>query len=311
MTSVLVCVTIKASISIVKKEEIQKVEILFRQKSAENTLDKSVLDGFGIQRCILKKISFEKDRSNITRKRHYHTGVEIHIIEEGYQIYEIEGQSVRVDSGQFLLIPTLKEHIALKEDFKTSKYAFTFNLKENCMFARSLQTPSFVVASTPPTVRDNLRYIREESARRAPFCYSVVCGRAWECILQLYRLVGICSIESRDLVTNEENDRLILAKQYIEDNICKGVSLPELASYCCISEKQLGRIFEHGVGLTVMEYVRKQRCIRIEKMLSDPSLSLRQISEIMNFNNEYYFNAFFKKHAGMTPGAYRKMVANR
>ena len=53
-----------------------------------------------------------------------------------------------------------------------------------------------------------------------------------------------------------------------------------------ISEKQLERIFERESGLTVMEYVRKRKCIQIEKMLFDPSLSLRHISEIMNFNNE-------------------------
>jgi AraC-like DNA-binding protein len=49
----------------------------------------------------------------------------------------------------------------------------------------------------------------------------------------------------------------------------------------------------------------------IEKLLSDPSLSLRQISEKMEFNNEYHFNSFFKKYAGMTPGAYRKSVVKQ
>ena len=57
-----------------------------------------------------------------------------------------------------------------------------------------------------------------------------------------------------------------------------------------------------------MEYVSRKRCERIEKMLVDPTLSLHSISEIMNFNNEYHFNSFFKKYAGMSPGAYRKAV---
>jgi AraC-like DNA-binding protein len=35
--------------------------------------------------------------------------------------------------------------------------------------------------------------------------------------------------------------------------------------------------------------------------------SIKDISEIMHFNNEYYFNAFFKKYSGMPPGEYRKM----
>jgi AraC-like DNA-binding protein len=109
-------------------------------------------------------------------------------------------------------------------------------------------------------------------------------------------------------VNSEEDHRLTIAKQYIEDNICQPISVSELASYCYISEKQLGRIFVSECGLTVMEYIRKMKCRQIEKMLSDPSLSLRQISEKMNFNNEYHFNSFFKKYAGMSPGTYRKAI---
>ena len=288
------------------------MEILFRQRESEHSENRSALEHLGIERCMLKRIFFERDGARITRKRHYHAGVEIHIIDAGYQTYEIDGQILRVEAGQYLLIPPLVKHVVLEEDPHTLKYAITFHTKENSPFAIFTdQLNSCFVGNTHSSVRESILCIQAEGSARKAFYASVVCGRVMECILHLYRLMGIRDTGIGDSFDAEENDRFLLAKQYVEDNICQRISVPELASYCYISEKQLERIFERESGLTVMEYVRKRKCIQIEKMLFDPSLSLRHISEIMNFNNEYHFNSFFKKYAGMTPGAYRKSVLKK
>ena len=83
----------------------------------------------------------------------------------------------------------------------------------------------------------------------------------------------------------------------------------EVSEYCYLSTKQLTRIFQRYEDISPGEYIMKMRISTIEKLLADDSLSLKQISEITNFKNEYYFNAFFKKHSGMPPGEYRKMLA--
>ena len=105
-----------------------------------------------------------------------------------------------------------------------------------------------------------------------------------------------------------EEVRLTLAKQYIGDNICNSISVDELADYCHIGKKQLTRIFLRGEGCTAAEYVRRARCLHIEKLLADPSQTLSGISEEMHFCNQYYFNTYFKRYSGMTPGAYRRSV---
>ncbi|MBO5836623.1 MAG: helix-turn-helix domain-containing protein, partial [Oscillospiraceae bacterium] len=43
------------------------------------------------------------------------------------------------------------------------------------------------------------------------------------------------------------------------------------------------------------------------KLLLESNLSLKEISQQLHFGSEHYLNAFFKKYAGMPPGAYRKM----
>ena len=134
------------------------MEILFRQKESGNRRPRSFLEEFGIEGCILKYISFEKDRSRITRKRHYHTNIEIHIIEKGYQVYEIGKETVRVESGQFLLVPPGVKHTTLTENNKTEKYAITFRLSEKSTpFA--LPVNEYLLGRTPAPVKENSRCI--------------------------------------------------------------------------------------------------------------------------------------------------------
>jgi AraC-like DNA-binding protein len=99
-----------------------------------------------------------------------------------------------------------------------------------------------------------------------------------------------------------------MAKQYISDNINTPLTVLEVADYCHLSTKQLTRIFIIEEGMHTAEYIRKMRCIEIEKLLCDKALSLKAISEQMGFSSEYYFNSYFKKYAGLAPGIYRRSM---
>ena len=112
---------------------------------------------------------------------------------------------------------------------------------------------------------------------------------------------------SRAVNTNFENLHLTLAKQYIIDNIKEALKLSDVAAYCHLSNKQITRIFEIYENVAPAQYIRQQRIKVIEKTLLDSQQSLKEISEEFNFSSEYYFNAFFKKHTGMSPGEYKKM----
>ena len=85
-------------------------------------------------------------------------------------------------------------------------------------------------------------------------------------------------------------------------------NVTDVSKYCYLSAKQLTRIFQRFEGISPGEYVINKRIKRIEKLLADQNLTLKQIGSMMNFANEYYFNTFFKKYSGMPPGEYRKML---
>ncbi len=109
-------------------------------------------------------------------------------------------------------------------------------------------------------------------------------------------------------VAGEVNEPIIYERRLgIIEIHAQDITFSDVAQYCHLSEKQLSRLFAAANNGTVAQYIRSQRVGRIEQMLIEGQLTIKEISERMNFTDEHYFNAFFKKHAGMTPGKYRRM----
>ena len=283
------------------------MKIIFKQPENDSYQSAVSLEKFGILQCFLKRITSKNDQPNVTRKRHYHKCVEMHIIEKGYQIYEVEGKCVRLEEGKLLMIAPQSYHNLIEEANETEKYSFTFELKNNCMAEQLIsEMDAYFLCEMPTMVWENISYIEKEKRERKPYHTVLICNRVLECILQILRLLPSAAAET--MVEPLGDMRLKLAKQYVEDNICYAVSVDEIAVYCHLGKKQLTRIFLCEEGCTVAEYVRRARCRHIEKLLADPSQTLSEVSEAMHFCNEYYFNTFFKRYAGMTPGAYRRSV---
>ena len=104
------------------------------------------------------------------------------------------------------------------------------------------------------------------------------------------------------------DERLSDAKRYIKDNLGFNITCKQVAQHCYLSVKQLSRIFVKYEGMTLMKYITKAKTEAAEQYLADSNMSLKDISEKLGFCNEYYFNTFFKKNAGLSPGDYRKSV---
>lgn len=256
---------------------------------------------FGVSNCYLKDILLCRDETRMTKKQHQHTGLEMHIIKSGCQEYVVGGKEYRLESGNFLLIYPKVSHQVIASTPNTQKYAITFNMT-------IADGPDCLFGSLTPRVADNIERIVHEVALKKAISNTLIENTLLEIIVWVLRLAGIK--EEKQKCQPEENAQITFAKQFIDDNIAQDPSVSDVAVCCHISSKQLTRIFQKAEGVSPGEYIIRKRVERIESLLAEGSLSLRQISEDMQFSSEHYFNAFFKKYAGMTPGAYRRMHGN-
>lgn len=272
------------------------MKILYKQpKDAKD----GSLNRFCVHNCYLKKISIERDFNRITKKPHHHTDFEMHIIVNGFEEYEVDGKVYKLHSGDFLLIYPNVSHTVISHEPRTQKYSITFNKPTNA-------NQNCILGKYDERIFDNLTFISNEALQNKEISSLLIENSILETLVWVFRLAGIK--ENKSVQINEENAIVTLAKQYIEANIELNPSVSDVAKYSYLSTKQLTRIFNAFEGISPGEYIIKTRIARIEKLVLDRSFSLKRISDIMHFNNEYYFNAFFKKHFGMPPGEYRKML---
>lgn len=272
------------------------MKILYKQAEQDKN---SSLSRFGVQSCYLKKLSIDRDHSRITKKRHHHTGFEMHFVTEGSQEYEVAGKPYKLESGSFLIIYPNVPHKVICSTPQMQKYTITFS--------KQAENPGTCLHGvTSARISQGLSFVADEAALKKEISDMLIENSILEILVLAFRTVGVKENERQ--IQRDENATISLAKQYIDDNIEAVLSVADVAAYCYLSTKQLTRLFKKFEEVSPGEYIIRKRVKHIEKLLAVPTLSLKQISTIMNYENEYYFNAFFKKHSGMPPGEYRKML---
>lgn len=283
------------------------MKILFKgfdEKSGNHK--KSILSEFGITNCYLKYLQIDNDSKNIIKKAHHHNGFEIHIIEKGEQVYESKEQLYKINGGEFLIIPPLVKHKVISSLPGTSKFSFTFNMENKDSYLTLFPFSGCFLNKISPKVEESLKFIIEERENKGSITRVLIENRVFETIILLFRMMGLQEPNQVDNIDSEDF-RISIAKQYINDNIEIPLSVSDISEYCYLSQKQITRLFIKHEGMPPSKYIKKQRAGYIEELLLKGDLSLKAISEKMNFNNEYYFNAFIKKHLGMPPAEYKKM----
>lgn len=111
--------------------------------------------------------------------------------------------------------------------------------------------------------------------------------------------------QSRDRNRNLK-DSLVLAKEFIESNYNRDISLSDVAKYIFLSESYFAHTFKEAFGVSPKNYILKVRIGSAEELLSKTDLKISDIAISVGFSSQQRFNDIFKKHTGLTPLRYRK-----
>ena len=272
------------------------MRILYKQAETD-----SELKFIGVENCYLKHLCSNADSKTTLCKEHHHTEFEIHFMNKGQQKYNVDKKSYVLSDGYCLIIPPLKKHCVADAQFYDSKFSITFSSASPSPF-------SFLkdIIFCKPSERfiNNLNNILKESKTASVFSERIISDCIFEMLVILLRMCGY----SEEKVCAEQvcdDYRLEIAKQYIKDNIEFKITVSDVAAYCSLGTKQLTRLFDKYENITPLRYIHKQRMKHIDSLLMD-GYTLKDISEKMNFSSEYYFNSFYKRSAGISPGKFKK-----
>jgi len=97
----------------------------------------------------------------------------------------------------------------------------------------------------------------------------------------------------------EYEARVLLAINFINENISKKITLEEISSAACFSPFHFHRIFASITGETPVDFLNR---VRLEKaanlLVNSPSMSITEISIVCGFSSMTVFSRAFKKHFG-------------
>ncbi|MBV7270322.1 helix-turn-helix domain-containing protein [Winogradskyella luteola] len=89
--------------------------------------------------------------------------------------------------------------------------------------------------------------------------------------------------------------RLLIAREYIHDNLDKKISLDELSNISCLSKFHLYSSFKTVFGKTPHQYSNSFRMMKAKEMLLSNQYSVSEVTDALGFNDIYSFSKLFKK----------------
>lgn len=150
----------------------------------------------------------------------------------------------------------------------------------------------------------------EKELKKLYFQTKVLSKEQLDALLELLSLIGnyIVETESRIVFLESalENDRILLARKFIENNFQNKITVSDIASAVFQSESYFSHQFKKEVGVSVIQYINRYRIDRAKDMLEQTSLNITEISFRVGFQNLTHFNRIFLKLEGKSPSAYRK-----
>ena len=83
-------------------------------------------------------------------------------------------------------------------------------------------------------------------------------------------------------------------------------SLTDIAKEMGMSFSSFSRIFRETYNISPGQYVINIKLEIAKSLLSSSNILIKNISNLLNFTDEYYFTHYFTKKVGLTPSEYRK-----
>lgn len=117
--------------------------------------------------------------------------------------------------------------------------------------------------------------------------------------------------EFAERVRQARNERSSLShveacKAYVEENLLKNLQVSQIAPALGLSRTYLAHLFKAEEGVTLQQYIQREKCRHAERLLRYSDYPISLIAEYYGFSSPEYFGTCFRQWYGMTPKQYRR-----
>jgi AraC family transcriptional regulator len=233
--------------------------------------------------------------------RHRHETPHFVLVLRGIYLTEARNQDGPCSSSTLIYNPAGTTH---RDCFRSRNGRFlsiTPSLNGSRLLDRDSSVARVVAGESVRSLEGGLitRAIEREFQREKHPSSLVLEGLGLELIGQLIRPEE--RIESRRIP-----DWLLRTKEIIEDCAGSEITIADLAATVAVHPVYLARAFRKYFGNSPGEYVRRNRLLRVRRLLIDTRLPLVEVALQCGFSDQSRMTHAFTSEFGIAPGRYRR-----
>lgn len=119
-----------------------------------------------------------------------------------------------------------------------------------------------------------------------------------------YMIRSYCNlVEKHNMASYSEPIRQILVT--VDASLAGDLSLSRFAKELFLNTSYLSSLFKKEVGMTLTDYVNKNRIAYARKLLKSTTLSIQDVAASSGIPDIHYFTRLFRRETGISPRAYR------
>jgi len=187
------------------------------------------------------------------------------------------------------------------------------------IFIESLPKGYLISMDKSPVISMN-KYSREfikcyneilaEQEKGEPGCFLMIKSLLMKLIVIILKETHASDYKVKDDSINfEPYDRTTIISSlmnYMNKNYMQQISLDKISRNMYLSPAYISKVFKEETGESPINYLIKTRLSNACDMLKKNSLSIKQISKNVGYEDAYYFSKLFKKYYGVPPSKYIK-----
>ena len=131
-------------------------------------------------------------------------------------------------------------------------------------------------------------------------------------LIELFILVERIAVPDESPVNGRPGGQVIRSFRHLIEKNYRDLRLPkEYAELLYITPNHLNALCQELLGRTAGELIRERVILEAKRLLTNRALTVTEIAYELRFEDNSYFNRFFRKSTGMTPETFRKSVLDK
>ena len=216
------------------------------------------------------------------------------IVLKGKLEYNIDGNDISVCGGDFIFMPVgslrVRKPCADNVDYISFNFTADSEIALPEYFADAVHSDVLLIIAAYDKIND-VSYLDNKEKNE-------------------HLLACLISVLEDRVKSYSFNPLTLKIMEFIHTNLRRKITLDDIGKLTFFSPIYCDTVFKRETGRSIIDYVLDKRIDEAKKLLIEGSLALRQISEVVGFNDYNYFSRVFKARSGYSPTVYRRITLN-